>query len=208
MVGARRGGEFRAGVFTRRWGPTKGSRCLVSVCFSRTTSYQTAARPFPAAPLAPGHHHRLPIFANRDRHTALLLAHFFLDVGPATLGAPFAILMPNPPVLRRNNNHIPRAASPRTPTCGSPAQLPIFLASAGNRKSSDSWTSSNDPREEIEAEWQSEQVLLLLRVCFSPINLTYRPVLRVFSRFTDSRRPTVSYAHSLHRSCSSFQPSR
>lgn len=75
-------GEFRAGVFTRRWGPTKGSRCLVSVCFSRTASYQSAARPFPAAPLALGHHHRLPIFANRDHHTALLLAYFLWLKGP------------------------------------------------------------------------------------------------------------------------------
>ena len=50
----------------------------------------------------------------------------------------------------------------------SPAQHPLHLSSVDNRKSSDSWNSSNnDPADDLDLEWKPEHVLLLTRVCLS-----------------------------------------
>ena len=47
----------------------------------------------------------------------------------------------------------------------SPVQHPLHLPSTDNRKSSDSWNSSNyDPSDDPDPEWKSEHVLLLTRV--------------------------------------------
>ena len=48
----------------------------------------------------------------------------------------------------------------------SPVQHPLYLPPTDNRKSSDSWNSSNyDPADDPDPEWKSEHVLLLTRVC-------------------------------------------
>ena len=77
--------------------------------------------------------------------------------------------MLNPPLTRRASALVSRAPSPRTPSTRSPIQQPLHI-STDNRKSSDSWNSSNyDPADDPDLEWKSEHVLLLTRVCFSII---------------------------------------
>ncbi|KAF8501629.1 hypothetical protein F5888DRAFT_1251581 [Russula emetica] len=71
--------------------------------------------------------------------------------------------MPNPPLTRRASALLSRAPSPRTPSTRSPVQQPLHI-STDNRKSSDSWNSSNyDPADDPDLEWKSEHVLLLTR---------------------------------------------
>jgi hypothetical protein len=49
----------------------------------------------------------------------------------------------------------------------SPAQQPFHLSLTDNRKSSDSWNSSNnDPADDLDLQWKSEHIRLLTRVCF------------------------------------------
>src|SRR6266571_4465961 len=85
---------------------------------------------------------------------------------PPTSVPPLAIIMPNPPLTRRRSALLSRAPSPRTPSMRSPVQHPLHLPSTDNRKSSDSWNSSNyDPADDPDPEWRSEHVLLLIRVC-------------------------------------------
>lgn len=77
--------------------------------------------------------------------------------------------MLNPPLTRRASALLSRAPSPRTPSTRSPVQQPLHISSTDNRKSSDSWNSSNyDPADDPDLEWKPEHVLLLTRVC-SPI---------------------------------------
>jgi hypothetical protein len=86
-----------------------------------------------------------------------------------------AIVMPNPPLTRRASALLSRAPSPRTPSTRSPVQQPLHISSTDNRKSSDSWNSSNyDPADDPDLEWKSEHVLLLTRVCPSVLySITY-----------------------------------
>lgn len=82
---------------------------------------------------------------------------------------PLAIILPHPNIpSRRSSVSLRSAASPHTPrSCGSPTQCSssLFFASAGNRKSTDSWNSSNqDGEDDQEWEWKIEQTLLLSRV--------------------------------------------
>lgn len=77
-----------------------------------------------------------------------------------------AIILPHPPLPRRQSaqsiTSLLSAASPHTPrSCGSPN---IFFAQPGNRKSTDSWNSSNQDVDEQEWEWKPDQTLLLARV--------------------------------------------
>ncbi|KAI0264403.1 hypothetical protein BC834DRAFT_844059 [Gloeopeniophorella convolvens] len=72
--------------------------------------------------------------------------------------------MPHPPLTRRRSALLSRAPSPRTPSMRSPAQQPFVLPSTDNRKSSDSWNSSNyDPADDPDLEWKLDHVLLLTR---------------------------------------------
>ena len=82
--------------------------------------------------------------------------------------------MPNPPLTRRTPALLSRAPSPRTPSTRSPVQQPLHI-STDNRKSSDSWNSSNyDPADDPDLEWKLEHVLLLTRVRSSVLNsITY-----------------------------------
>lgn len=86
---------------------------------------------------------------------------------PPTSINPLSIIMPNPPLISRRSA-LSRAPSPRTPSMRSPVQQPLHISSTDNRKSTDSWNSSNyDPADDSDLEWKSEHVLLLTRVCFS-----------------------------------------
>ncbi|KAI0303739.1 hypothetical protein B0F90DRAFT_1809449 [Multifurca ochricompacta] len=83
---------------------------------------------------------------------------------PATSIPPLAIIMPNPPLTRCRSTLLSRAPSPRTPSMRSPAHQLVHLSSTDNRKSSDSWNSSNyDPADGPDPEWIPEHVLLLSR---------------------------------------------
>ncbi|KDR79000.1 hypothetical protein GALMADRAFT_224250 [Galerina marginata CBS 339.88] len=74
---------------------------------------------------------------------------------------PLAIVLPHPPLPRRRSSllSLNSAASPHTPrSCPSPS-LPIFYPA--NRKSTDSWNSSN--ADDMDFEWKQDQILLLSR---------------------------------------------
>ncbi|KIM40509.1 hypothetical protein M413DRAFT_162973 [Hebeloma cylindrosporum] len=77
---------------------------------------------------------------------------------PAGL-TPLAIVLPHPPLPHRRSSllSLNSAASPHTPrSCASPS-----LYYPANRKSTDSWNSSN--ADDMDFEWKPEQVLLLSR---------------------------------------------
>ncbi|KII85059.1 hypothetical protein PLICRDRAFT_57000 [Plicaturopsis crispa FD-325 SS-3] len=85
---------------------------------------------------------------------------------------PLAIVLPHPSLPRRRSSLLSATAtSPRTPrSCGSPTCSSIFLAS-NNRKSTDSWNSSN--QDDQEWEWKPEQTSLLSRTLDAlPAHLT------------------------------------
>ncbi|KAK0204856.1 hypothetical protein DFS33DRAFT_702277 [Desarmillaria ectypa] len=84
--------------------------------------------------------------------------------------SPLAIVLPQPPLLRRRSSLLSAgsaSSTPRTPrssACGSPNCSSWFIKS-NNRKSSDSWNSSNqDFGDDVEtAEWKADHILLLSR---------------------------------------------
>ncbi|KAI9456008.1 hypothetical protein F5148DRAFT_384380 [Russula earlei] len=68
------------------------------------------------------------------------------------------------PPSNHRSTLLSRAPSPRTPSMRSPVQHPLHISSSDNRKSSDSWNSSNyDPADDSDLEWKPEHVLLLTR---------------------------------------------
>ncbi|KAK0235972.1 hypothetical protein EDD85DRAFT_791368 [Armillaria nabsnona] len=81
--------------------------------------------------------------------------------------SPLAIVLPQPPLPRRRSSLLSTgsaSSTPRTPrssACGSPN----WFIKANNRKSSDSWNSSNqDFGDDVEtAEWKADHILLLSR---------------------------------------------
>ena len=89
---------------------------------------------------------------------------------------PLAIVLPHPPLPRRTSSLLSASSSsPRTPrTCTSPICSPSLFFPTANRKSTDSWNSSN--QDELDCEWKPEQILLLSRVRVSPpvvVNLVH-----------------------------------
>ncbi|KIM80492.1 hypothetical protein PILCRDRAFT_534457 [Piloderma croceum F 1598] len=79
---------------------------------------------------------------------------------------PLAIILPHPPLPRRRSSRsLLSAASPHTPrSCASPTCSSLFFAPSGNRKSTDSWNSSNqDGEDDQEWDWKTEHTLLLSR---------------------------------------------
>lgn len=87
-----------------------------------------------------------------------------------------AIILPHPPLPRPQSSQsatsLLSAPSPHTPrSCGSPN---LFLTQAPNRRSTDSWNSSNQDADEQESDWKPDHTLLLSRVCF------IRAFLRVY----------------------------
>ncbi|KAA1467619.1 hypothetical protein DENSPDRAFT_856788 [Dentipellis sp. KUC8613] len=120
---------------------------------------------------------------------------------------PLAIVMPHPPLPRRRSSLLSQSA-PRTPSCGSPAHTTFFLPSSGNRKSSDSWNSSNYDvaDDELEEEWKPEQILLLSRTLdalpahiLTPYNGPVPPsnLLDKIARGVSQAKGPVDWAHSL-----------
>ncbi|KAF5391487.1 hypothetical protein D9757_002430 [Collybiopsis confluens] len=79
-----------------------------------------------------------------------------------------AIVLPHPPLLGRRSSLRSQGsiASPHTPrnsSCNSPTWL-FANSNTNNRKSIDSWNSSNyDVGEDCDSEWKPDQVLLLAR---------------------------------------------
>ncbi|KAK0450260.1 hypothetical protein EV421DRAFT_1991212 [Armillaria borealis] len=84
--------------------------------------------------------------------------------------SPLAIVLPQPPLPRRRSSLLSTgsaSSTPRTPrssACGSPNCSSWFIK-ANNRKSSDSWNSSNqDFGDDVEtADWKADHILLLSR---------------------------------------------
>ncbi|THV07321.1 hypothetical protein K435DRAFT_815545 [Dendrothele bispora CBS 962.96] len=78
-----------------------------------------------------------------------------------------AIVLPRPALPRRRSSLLSLSSSPRTPRssgCASPTCHSWLFAAGNNRKSIDSWNSSNqDVGEDCDSEWKPEQILLLSR---------------------------------------------
>lgn len=86
--------------------------------------------------------------------------------------SPLAVFLSHPPVSRRTSSllSVSTQGSPRTPrSCGSPSNS-IFVPPPPNRKSTDSWNSSN--ADDLEWEWKPEQILLLSRVSKRVLSLS------------------------------------
>ncbi|KAF7773355.1 hypothetical protein Agabi119p4_5522 [Agaricus bisporus var. burnettii] len=125
----------------------------------------------------------------------------------AQAASPVALVLPLPPVPRRTPSLLSfaSAASPRTPrSCGSPCPS-IFVPPHPNRKSTDSWNSSNGP-DDSEYEWKPEQVLLLSRTLdalpahlVTPFNGPIPPsnLLDKIARGVSQAKGPVDWPHSL-----------
>ncbi|KAJ7030375.1 hypothetical protein C8F04DRAFT_1113429 [Mycena alexandri] len=76
---------------------------------------------------------------------------------------PLSIVLPHPALPRRKSSLLSLVPSPRTPR-SSPTCSSIFFAGAANRKSTDSWNSSNqDLADDLDYDWKPDQILLLRR---------------------------------------------
>lgn len=84
------------------------------------------------------------------------------ELCPAAVPA-LSLVMPRPSLPRRRSSLLTSVSDPHTPP---PRNSPLPLLTPGsNRKSSDSWNSSNyDGADDLEWEWNSEQTRLLSRV--------------------------------------------
>lgn len=77
---------------------------------------------------------------------------------------PLSIVLPHPQLPRRRSSLLSLVTSPRTPrTNGSPTCSSIVFSV--NRKSTDSWNSSNQDLDDLDYDWKPDQILLLRRVC-------------------------------------------
>lgn len=109
-------------------------------------------------------------------------------------GTPMAVFLSHAPVARRTSSllSVSTQGSPRTPrSCGSPSNS-VFVPPPPNRKSTDSWNSSN--ADDVEWEWRQDQLVLLSRVTF----LLLSPPLLL--TLPDARCPPSPPCHSLQRS--------
>ncbi|KAJ6531930.1 hypothetical protein B0H19DRAFT_1214212 [Mycena capillaripes] len=84
---------------------------------------------------------------------------------PTTGLTPLSIVLPHPSLPRRRSSLLNLVPSPRTPrSCGSPTGSSLFFSTAGNRRSTDSWNSSNqDLVDDLDYDWKPDQILLLRR---------------------------------------------
>ncbi|KAJ7928907.1 hypothetical protein B0H13DRAFT_1597120 [Mycena leptocephala] len=81
---------------------------------------------------------------------------------------PLSIVLPHPSLPRRKSSLLSLVPSPHTPrSCGSPNGSCLVFSGAGNRKSTDSWTSwnssSQDLADDLDYDWKPDQILLLRR---------------------------------------------
>ncbi|KAJ7227313.1 hypothetical protein GGX14DRAFT_629399 [Mycena pura] len=84
---------------------------------------------------------------------------------PSSGLTPLSIVLPHPALPRRRSSHLSLLPSPRTPrSCGSPTCSSLIFAAAANRKSTDSWNSSNqDLADDLDYDWKPDQILFLRR---------------------------------------------
>ncbi|KAK7050874.1 hypothetical protein VNI00_004986 [Paramarasmius palmivorus] len=123
-----------------------------------------------------------------------------------------ALVLPHPELPRRRSSLLSQnsVASPRTPRnsgCASPrCQSWLMTSNTSNRKSTDSWNSSNyDIGEDCDAEWKPEQTLLLSRTLdalpahLTPFNGPIPPsnLLDKIARGVASAKGPVDWPHSL-----------
>jgi hypothetical protein len=101
---------------------------------------------------------------------------------------PLAIVLPHPPLPHRRSSllSLNSAASPRTPR--SCADTSLYYPA--NRKSTDSWNSSN--ADDMDFEWKPEQVLLLSRVHLQIFFLRFPILIFLFYRLWTRFQPTLS----------------
>ncbi|KAI0925813.1 hypothetical protein AcV5_008442 [Taiwanofungus camphoratus] len=118
---------------------------------------------------------------------------------------PLALVIPHPRLPRRRSSLLSQVSDPHTPpNCNSP--LPL-LASSSNRKSSDSWNSSNyDGADDLEFEWTPEQMRLLSRTLdalpahlLTPFNGAVPPsnLLDKIARGVTNAKGPLDWQHSL-----------
>ncbi|KAK7463501.1 hypothetical protein VKT23_006849 [Stygiomarasmius scandens] len=122
-----------------------------------------------------------------------------------------AIVLPRPALPRRPSSLLSQSPSspctPRNSGCASPTCYSWLLAAGNNRKSMDSWNSSNqDVGEDCESEWKPDQVLLLSRTLdalpshlVTPFNGPIPPsnLLDKIARGISSAKGPVEWPHSL-----------
>ncbi|KAH9994809.1 hypothetical protein BJV77DRAFT_280235 [Russula vinacea] len=99
------------------------------------------------------------------------------------------------PLTRRASALLSRAPSPRTPSTRSPVQQPLHISSTDNRKSSDSWNSSNyDPADDPDSSGN-------LNTSFFSQGYVHRFFTRpltIHISSSDSRCSSCSRTHPLH----------
>ncbi|KAI8969498.1 hypothetical protein BD414DRAFT_525812 [Trametes punicea] len=118
---------------------------------------------------------------------------------------PLSLVMPHPSLPLRRSSMLSSVSDPHTPP---PRNSPLpVLSSASNRKSSDSWNSSNyDGADDLEWEWKPEQTRLLSRTLdalpahlLTPFNGPVPPsnLLDKIARGVISAKGPVEWPHSL-----------
>ena len=109
--------------------------------------------------------------------------------GQRSAAAPaLSITMPHPALPRRRSSMLSSVSDPHTPP---PRNSPLpMLSPSANRKSSDSWNSSNyDAADDFEWEWKPEQTRLLSRVSpFRRVRLRDNPPSRWAAPLPFSKR--------------------
>ncbi|OJT07375.1 hypothetical protein TRAPUB_1780 [Trametes pubescens] len=115
--------------------------------------------------------------------------------------------MPRLSIPRRRSSMLSSASDPHTPPPRN-SPLPVFSSAATNRKSSDSWNSSNcDGADDLEWEWKPEQTRLLSRTLdalpshlLTPFNGPVPPsnLLDKIARGVISAKGPIEWPHSLH----------
>ncbi|KAK7033240.1 hypothetical protein R3P38DRAFT_3313286 [Favolaschia claudopus] len=76
---------------------------------------------------------------------------------------PLSIVLPHPQLPRRRSSLLSLVTSPKTPSRGSGSPTCSALLFAANRKSTDSWNSSNQDLDDLDYDWKQDQILLLRR---------------------------------------------
>ena len=106
---------------------------------------------------------------------------------PAAVPSALSLVMPRSSLPRRRSSMLSSVSDPHTPPPRD-APLPHLFSPASNRKSSDSWNSSNyDGADDLDWEWKPEQTRLLSRVrprrVSFPISVSFPHLARSASRW-------------------------
>ncbi|OCH95340.1 hypothetical protein OBBRIDRAFT_573012 [Obba rivulosa] len=81
---------------------------------------------------------------------------------PSAAVAPLSVSIPQAPLSNPRSSQLSNISSPHTPP-NKLSPLPLFSSNANNRKSTDSWNSSNYDGDDTEWEWTPEQTRFLSR---------------------------------------------